>query len=272
MKRTAFLFFFILISLSLMSQDQAKKEKKDKSKKEKKEKVEKVDLAEREQVRPVNPWLFEAGLEEKAGRVVLALNKNLWMAYDTTTCSAMRVWRGTAFVNTGSERKDMIVEGFNFIENPGTQEVWKVKKGNKVLGAKLSFLKHEIVEEKAYLYYKFTLEDGSSFQLKEHPEYDLQKRPDPNRTTLVRTFSLVNAPKDISLSLDFEVSDLVKMTDLKSSGKIAGLKKSKRMYDWGDLFSAKGSLIIPSGKEASISMTFTMDGESYYRSKPTSTN
>ncbi|MEL6250582.1 MAG: hypothetical protein AAFR87_01120 [Bacteroidota bacterium] len=269
MKRTAFLIFFALLSVAVIAQDKPKKEKKEKVKKEK---VEKVDLAEREQMRPVNPWVFEAGLEEKPGRVVVALNKSLWVAYDTTTCSIMRVWKGSAFVNTGSPIKAMVTEGFNYVENPGTQDVWMVKKGNKSLLKSVKYDGYEMAGDKVHLIFKLTLEDGRSFQIKENPEYGLQKKPNANRTTFTRTFTMVNPPNGVDVMLSVEVSDLAKMGDLKTSGKFSKLKKSKRMYDWGDLFSAKGAMILNSSKASTLTTTFTIDGETYYKNRPSSTN
>lgn len=269
MKRTTFLIFFVLLSVAVLAQDKAKKEKKVK---EKTVKAEKVDLAERKQSRPVNPWVFEAGLEEKPGRVVVALNKSLWLAYDTSTCSIMRVWKGSAFVNTNSPIKEMITDGFNYVENPGTQAVWMVKKGNKSLLKSVKYDGYELVDDKLELIYKFSLEDGRSFLVKEHPEYDLQKKPNPNRTTLVRTFTIVNPPNGVDVMLSIEVSDLAKMGDLKTSGKFSKLKKSKRMYDWGDLFSAKGAMILNSSKASTLTTTFTIDGETYYKNRPSATN
>lgn len=268
MKRTAFLLLFVLLNGLLFAQDAA--EKKKKGKKEKKEKVEKVDLSEKEQERPVNPWVFEAGLEEKPGRLVIALNKNLWLAYDTTTCSIMRIWRGSAFVNSNSENKDMIVEGFQFVETPGTQKVWTLKKGNKQVDAEIAFDGYEVLEEKVSMLYTFTLTDGRSFQVKESPEYQLQKKPNSNRITLVRSFEVINPLAGISVLLDFEMSNMPKMGDIKTSSKFVDIKKSKRMYDWGDMFSAEGSLLLNTAKVSTFHMTLTMDGEAYYRARPSS--
>ena len=59
--------------------------------------------------RPRDPWVFRSVLDQHPRIVTVALSKDLWIAYDATTCGLFRAWRG-----------DVLFEGavFNTVHGP----------------------------------------------------------------------------------------------------------------------------------------------------------
>ncbi len=84
--------------------------------------------------RPRDPWVFRSVLDKHARIVTIALSKDLWVAYDATTCGLFRAWRG-----------DVLFEGAVFntmhgpqpthrgtdVDDPLVGGLWRLARGGK---------------------------------------------------------------------------------------------------------------------------------------------
>ncbi|MEM7660478.1 MAG: hypothetical protein AAF399_30525, partial [Bacteroidota bacterium] len=81
--------------------------------------------------RPLETWVFRAVLDEQPGALVAALHKDIWIAYDPSSGSLFRAWRGTVKVRgavySGQLGGQPTADGFVFHEaNPQTTH-WTIR-------------------------------------------------------------------------------------------------------------------------------------------------
>ena len=216
--------------------------------------------------RPVNPWVFTGNLDDQPGRIIVALNPDMWLAYDTVNCTMYRAWKGSAFVNTtpdstGKPSNDIVISGFPYLQGDGKESMWQVLQGNKVITPETKFEGYEIDGNTLTFTYQLILPNNQSITVKESPEFIIPKKPKPNRMTLRRTFTVpvFATGMDVCLIQDFKY--MYKKGDVKASSKFKILEQSKRMFDWGNLFNFKGRLILENEEATSFTVTYTIDPE-----------
>ena len=220
--------------------------------------------------RPVNPWVFSGNLDDQPGRLVVALNDDMWLAYDTVNCNLYRAWKGSAFVNTspdstGKAANDVIVTGFPYLEGKSEKTMWQVLQGKKVITPKTKFEGYEIDGNTVTFTWLLILPNNQSITVTESPEFIIPKKPNGNRMTLRRTFTVpvFAIGSDVCLMQDFKY--MYKKGDVKASSKFKILEQSKRMFDWGNLFNFKGRLFLPTDEPTVFTITYTIDPEKHAR-------
>ena len=220
--------------------------------------------------RPVTPWVFSGNLDDQPGRIVVALNPDMWLAYDTVNCTMYRAWKGSAFVNTtpdstGKASNDIVVSGFPYLQGDGKEVMWQVIQGKKTITPKTQFVGYEIDGNTLTLTWRLILPDNQFFIVKESPEFMIPKKPKPNRMTLRRTFTMAEYDKNSDVCLIQDFKYMYKKGDVKASSKFKIMEQSKRMFDWGNLFNFKGRLFLEDGDPTVFTVTYTIDPEQHAR-------
>jgi cytochrome c len=216
--------------------------------------------------RPLDPWVFRTVLDGKAGSLVAALHKDMWIAYDVEQGTLYRAWRGSVIASgavfTGTLGGQPKTDGFTFFAGDGEdRQVWTVRRKGGEETPKVRFSGYRVLDNVLTLNYELTLQDGSKIRVEEQPEYR-PKKDNTNRAPLERVFRLYDLPdEDTEVVLSLKVSNLLLKGDLKSNSKLKNTDVEKRHFDWGTSFNLESDLLLNTDEPTELTMIFTLDLE-----------
>jgi cytochrome c len=133
--------------------------------------------------RPHDPWVFRSVLDERPRIVTIALNDDMWIAYDTTTCSLYRAWKGgvefegAVFTSEHGPQPrtqgPLYVEGYDLAKGGS---VWDVtyQRGPEMLREPVRAVWRGYRVDgrsKVTLLYDISLPDGGTVRVEESPEF-----------------------------------------------------------------------------------------------------
>jgi cytochrome c len=123
--------------------------------------------------RPRDIWVFRSVLDQNARMLTAALNDNLWVAYDTQTCSLYKAWTGgvkfDGAVYTTVHGPQPTSQGAPYILNK--EKSWKIFDGESSTEIEPRYLGYKIVKNSLVLNFSFKSESGQVIKLSETPEY-----------------------------------------------------------------------------------------------------
>ncbi|MEZ4776935.1 MAG: hypothetical protein R3D00_27420 [Bacteroidia bacterium] len=272
---------FFLISLPIQAQTETTKEKKPgkeqkaekepKAEKDKPEKVKKEKPPKPVEVipvisRPRENWVFKSELDGNGEFLVVALDKTLWLGYDTAHCAIYKGWSGLGVVKRENE-KFTRAEGYPIIDQPPVEKIWKISRNGTMSYPKTEFRGYSIADNKVTLHYALVMDDGSQIGVEESPEFVLRKKADDNRIGLERSFRVVNAPEGTDVMLAVVGESMLFGGDIKTDGKFVEEVKHKRHFDWGSLYDFTGDLKLNNSEPVLLKMIFTINPETAARGK-----
>lgn len=174
-----------------------------------------------------NPWVFRSVLDKKPRMITMALNENLWAAYNTQDCSLYKVWKG--FVNF-----DGAV--YNTVHGPQPNSIgdaytvnkfskpWILFKGENEIQLSAQYKGHSFVKGQVQLNYELS-EGNNKIAITEIPEYDSGKS---GLNGFSRTFEVMGLPEGTSLGLKLNLSSIsgpndisAPQTNIKTDGKLS---------------------------------------------------
>lgn len=268
---------FLMISLTIQAQTEPEKkpEKEQKVEKEPKKKKDKPEKVKKEKPpkpvvvapvisRPREDWVFKSELDGEGEFLVVALDKTLWVGYDTAHCAIFKAWSGLGVVKRENEKFPR-AEGYPIIDEPPMEKIWKVSRNGNVVFPKTEYRGFTISDNKTTLHYALVMDDGSQIGIEESPEFILRKKANDNRIGLERSFRVLNAPADTEVTLTVSGESILFGGDIKTDSKFSNKAKNKRHFDWGSLYDFKGDLILNNTEPVILKMTFTINPETAAR-------
>jgi len=156
--------------------------------------------------RPRDPWVFRCVLDNRPRTVVLALNKDLYVAYDTTKCNLYKAWQGDVkfdgAVYTTVHGPQPTSRGTDFITEP-TIEPWMLRQAGKPVAYPIPrWLGYRFIQGQVHLRYAFEV-NGETVIVVEVPE----ARVMGNDIAFERTIRVHGLPENVRLSLTLPVVD-----------------------------------------------------------------
>ncbi|MCI4666805.1 MAG: hypothetical protein MRZ79_01495 [Bacteroidia bacterium] len=242
-------FLFLLLSISLAwAQD------KDKEKEE--EEVPK---------RPIANWVFTATLDGRPNVLVVALHKQLWVAYDRNNCQLIKAWQGGVKIEEGG--KKVISNGLTFYqEDPSQKNGWKVMKDGETQQPMAKMGNVSLANDTLTLKYELTLSDGHVIWVEEIPEVIIRDQ-NPNRCGLERRIVVGNMPLNSNLGINMVYKDMLRKKDIKSDFKVNTLSHDKKIFDFGTVHDMEVDALLNPVEPTSIKMMFTVSLEKAARGK-----
>lgn len=142
--------------------------------------------------RPRDIWAFRSVLDNRARILTIALNKDLWVAYDATNCGLYRAW-------TGGVKFDGAVyttvhgpqpTSMGLVHQPGIVDrtVWHIERDGRTLDVKPEFKGYRFQANRITLQYRFRLL-GREVWVYEQPEFGSAGKPTFHREFTVRGLS-----------------------------------------------------------------------------------
>jgi hypothetical protein len=167
-------------------------------------------------VRPRDPWVFRSVLDGRPRIVTIALDDEMWVAYDATTCGLYRAWKGgvrfAGAVYTTEHGPQPTSEGPSYTEGYD-EPTWEVTTAEGRVPARAVWRGYRTQGTRAVrLLYDVLLPDGRAVRVEETPEFvrpmdrfteeQIDEMAVPSDTPgLLRTFHAIDVPEGVKLSV-----------------------------------------------------------------------
>tara|TARA_R110002126_G_scaffold27665_14_gene92854 strand:+ start:11159 stop:15043 length:3885 start_codon:yes stop_codon:yes gene_type:complete len=169
--------------------------------------------------RPHDPIVFRSVLDERPRMVTIALDDEMWVAYDATHCGIYKVWKGGVVLQGAVydtvHGPQPVTWGKAYHERLADRHVWRIVENGERREVKPRFLGYERRDPKVTLRYELPWGDTHAI-VTEHPEFAWDANGWP---TLNRTFTVSPADPRRRLStryhLELLVDDLYPGPELK---------------------------------------------------------
>lgn len=193
--------------------------------------------------RPVDPWVIDNQLDDKSNVVTIALNKNMWLAYDKDNAAIYKAWSG-GLVDGKSAGDAWLVGQF---QNP-----WMIVEGENEIVPEATFKGHQMNGDNAQLEYELSWNDKKATVIEE-PVYSTSKSGMP---ILVRTFTTKNILAEAQVKLKTNVSSLVFKNKFETDGEWKELSSASIVNGKTETIDLSGELTLKSNAATMLKATF----------------
>ena len=168
--------------------------------------------------RPNDPWVFRSVLDKQPRMVTFALDKDLWVAYSTDSCSLYKAWAGSVnfdgAVYTMRHGPQPLSVGNVWFENEFRQP-WTVTLNGKSEQPRTDYKGHRYTKDgHAELLYDLVLADGQRIRINERPEYLERDR----QRGFSRSFKIENAPEGTTVTLRSNAGSIAAEANIETNG------------------------------------------------------
>lgn len=150
--------------------------------------------------RPRDPWVFRCVLDQRPRVVVIALKDDIWAAYDSTTCSLYKVWRGDVkfdgAVYTTVHGPQPTSEGQDVILAPADPPWTLMQPGKGKSNPAPRWLGYRFLGGQVHMRYRVEI-DGMAVVIVETPEIVMHGE----EPTFVRTIRVEGLPETTRLGM-----------------------------------------------------------------------
>lgn len=206
--------------------------------------------------RPREPWAFRSVLDEKPRVLTLALNKELYVAYDTQHGGIFKAWNGDVnfdgAVYTTAHGPQPTSKGFGYMEDNRTASVWHLSKEAETKPAKVQYLGHRFDKGQVTLTFKLS-NDLGEVVLEEQPEF-ISKG---GRKGLSQHFLIKENNAGLRPVREVLYNSLISENAIEmDNASIDDQTLESNDFDWGKTYLLKGKLTLPASGKASIAAFF----------------
>lgn len=194
--------------------------------------------------RPRDPWVIRGVLDQQARMVTVALDEDLWVAYDTKTCVLYRAWTGdvdfTGAVYDTLHGPQPTIRGTIWLEQTDAKYdwslVWHELSGNASLMRLAPKWKGYRFKEDGSVQFVYDMVNhrGNVMRVTESPEVSRIGGPD-GELALTRTFQVENLHAGSKLSIAIPTKSPLGPLEFQSNGRLIGMKNHRILQvDNGD--------------------------------------
>ena len=160
------------------------------------------DTEERAPTRPVEPWAFRSVLDKKPRMLTLALDTACYVAYDLSTCTLYKVWKGGVLMEgtAYSDKKNVQPTswGTSYLADTIQDLRWIAQRSGNPEPSRIVHKGHVLQDGQITLKYWMILGRGDTIRIEERPEFIRNDNGDPG---FERVFTLSGVPNEVSVSL-----------------------------------------------------------------------
>lgn len=233
MKKTNLLYYLLLVSFSVYTCSTSIEVNR----------VENPAATNPHKVYSAPPWIMRLNLDNRPQMIGVALNKDLYAAYDARLGALYKVWKGdilfTGPVYDNIHGRQPITRGAAYIQDTLSQNPWSIKIGEKISPVQAKYKGYTRTKKQVTFKYEIPLPGGETATIEETPEWIKHKSGRPGFERVFKTSGLPQGT-DILLSISFE--HLTQENDLETNGKWSASQFEERSFDFGKSTKASGTL------------------------------
>lgn len=206
--------------------------------------------------RPLDHWVFRSVMDSIPRIVTAALHDDVWMAYNAENGTVYKAWDGTvnfdgAVFTTAHGPQPTSIGDAWFINT--IKEPWTVEIGGKEDKPKVSYKGHRFVKGQVEFMYELGLSNGTTVKVFEKPEAIV----DGTTRGLERTFTLENAPSDVKIRYEANLSSIALESSITTDGTWEKMSSKKRKAKDLSGFDIVGKLTLNNDKPTVWTTMFT---------------
>ncbi|MEX2564461.1 MAG: c-type cytochrome [Cyclobacteriaceae bacterium] len=152
--------------------------------------------------RPLDPWAFRSVLDKQPRMLTLALDSNMYVAYDLQKGQIYRLWKGGVILEgtvfTNKKNIQPSTWGADYQMKEQLLDAWEFYKGKESIDFDYQFKGYSLNNNQVILKYQFKLPDGRLVDVEEKPEYITNQDDMPG---FERVFETQNVPEGIQIAL-----------------------------------------------------------------------
>ncbi|MEM7368099.1 MAG: family 16 glycoside hydrolase [Bacteroidota bacterium] len=188
-------------------------------------------------------WVMRLNLDERPRMIGLALNKDLYAAYDAQLAALYKVWKGdiwfTGPVYDNIHGNQPVSRGEAYIQDTVGMNPWFISVGGKTEAITADYRGYLRGKQTVSLKYHILLPSGETVQVEEKPEFVRSK---DGRPGFERMFTISSLPKGTDLLLAISVEHLNSESDIETDGSWVDPSFEERSFDWGSSKKYTGRL------------------------------
>lgn len=165
--------------------------------------------------RPLDPWAFRSVLDKKPRMLTLALDTACYVAYDLSTCTLYKAWKGGVLIEgapyTDKKNVQPLSWGTAYLSDSSHHFEWIAEVNEQREKPRLMHKGYLFKNNNIYLKYAMILSRGDTIMIQEHPAFVRNDEGDPG---LARTFLTDDINADTKVYLQSAGKDHV----LKGNG------------------------------------------------------
>ena len=194
-----------------------------------------------------DPWVFRLNLDDRPRMIVLALNEQMWAAYDAQRGALYRLWRdgvhftGPLFDNINAAQPLSIGEAYML--DTSTDSPWRLMRGDQEEVVKAEYLGYVLKNNVATLRYALPLAGGQQIIIEETPEFVAHES---GKVGLNRWFTTSGVPEGVQVVLNASFEHASFRPRPYATSAFAATDFSRNRFDWGSSFKAQGMLVLSS--------------------------
>ncbi|WP_247236040.1 c-type cytochrome [Telluribacter sp. SYSU D00476] len=151
--------------------------------------------------RPLDVWAFRSVLDKQPRMLTLALDQDLYLAYDLARCAVYKAWKGGVLMDGAAytDRKNVQPTswGTAYFTDTDREHRWIVRRGKKELPTTIISQGYRFKEGQIYLGYYLILTSGDTIRIEERPEF-ISDKGKPGLERVIRTSGI---PIELTVTL-----------------------------------------------------------------------
>jgi hypothetical protein len=185
--------------------------------------------------RPRDPWVIRGVLDQQARMVTVALDEDLWVAYDTKACVFYKAWTGdvdyTGAVYDTLHGPQPTIRGTIWLEQTDTKNDWSLIWPE--LSGEVSMMRltakwkgYRFKDGGVQFVYDMVNHRGNVMRVTESPEVSRIGGPD-GELALTRTFQVENLAAGSSLTITIPTKSPLGPLAFQSNGRLISMKNHR---------------------------------------------
>jgi len=202
--------------------------------------------------RPHDPWVFRSVLDNQARMITIALDKDIWLAYNTENAALYKAWKGVvnfegAVYNHAHGPQPTAVGDTYFTNKYKTP--WALKKNGKLVPAEINYKGHKFVNGEIELMYEIS-EEGTENKI-DITEKILYTKEEANHF-LERTFSTENHDPGYTVEFSTNTASIITKSQYEVSDNFRYTTEKNYPYKGKEFLEIEGVLTLTSGTPETI--------------------
>ena len=202
--------------------------------------------------------VFRSVLDGRARMITVALDEDMWLAYDATHAGLYKAWTGDVrfdgAVYTTVHGPQPTARGAPYVHDTWDRP-WYVRRGNKELPATPRYLGYRIADDAVTLHWEIRQGDDRIL-VRETPRFE---RAEDGRPVLVRRFDVAGGDADAPLVLFGRIGGCSAAEDLTSSAPVHKLFSADAPGKAHGLLEISARAQLPQGKATELRYAFAKD-------------
>jgi len=196
--------------------------------------------------RPRDPWVFRSVLDERPRMLTMALNDELWAAYDVQNCGLYKAWNGgvnfDGAVYTTKHGPQPNSLGYEYLTNNQIQPQWSLVSNGQTTPLVVDYQGHIFSNGQVALNYQLQ-HDQQVISISETPEFVTQD----GEPGLKRSFQVSGLTGDQKVQVSINLGGLSSKYAFDTNGEFKETTSEEKTYGGATTYEVKGQLQFGNG-------------------------